>query len=183
MSNATRGAATGAASGAAQGFAMGGPWGAVIGGGIGLLSGLASGGAADDAEKAAEMQAKFDAMTTEENLRRMRLDAKRTVGMVDARIYASNLQMQGSAARSRREISDETYRQIAWEEGAGRVRQRMIRKGGQAAAQGIMTSTYASQLRQVGTALASYYSPKPEAPSEQDYMNAGVSWLKSEGII
>lgn len=162
MSNASRGAVTGIASGAAQGAMVGGPWGAVIGGAIGGISGLLTGGAADDAEKLAEMQAKFDALTTNENLRRMRADAKRTIGMSDARVYASNIQMSGSTARYSKALSDETYRQIGWEEGAARVRQRMIRKGGQAASQGIMTSMYASQIRQVGSALASYYSPSTD---------------------
>ncbi|MEE4249108.1 MAG: hypothetical protein V2I38_00810 [Alcanivoracaceae bacterium] len=173
MSNASKGAFSGAASGAASGGMMGGPWGAVVGGVIGGVSGLLSGGAADDAEKAAEMQAKFDAMTTKENLRRMRADAQRIVGRTDATIYNNDMLMTGSNRRARNDIRDELNRQMKWEEGAASVRQRMIRKGGQAASSGIMTNMYASQIRQVGGALASYYSP----------VSGGDSWGSTPGTV
>ena len=156
MSNQTKGGLTGAASGAAQGAMVGGAWGAVVGGVLGGLSGMMSGGAADDAERLAEMQAEFTEMETRENLRRMRLQAAQQVGQATAAVGASNLQMTGSSRRYVDEVRAQWNADQAWTAESGRIQARMQRRGGSAAASGVMTNLYASAASGLLSAGASY---------------------------
>ena len=157
-SNASTGAFSGAASGAATGTMILPGWGTVIGGIVGGVSGLLSGGAADDAEKLAKLQAKFTRMETDENLRRMRLNAAQAIGGAEATVAASNLIMGGSSLRHVSAMREQFRADQAWLRQSGRMKARMQEKGGSAASSGIMTSLFAQQASTVASSALSTFN-------------------------
>ena len=156
-SNKSKGFATGAATGAASGAMVGGVWGAAVGGIIGGISGLMSGGAADKAEKLAAMQIKYSKLETAENLRLMRMQAEQSIGYAEASVFASDLLLTGSSKSYITAMESNFISQQAWMKESARLQQRMMSKGGSAAASGIMKSLYTQQATQLGTSAASYF--------------------------
>ena len=153
MDSRASGALGGAAQGAAQGAMIGGPWGAVIGAGIGGLAGLMGGGGEDEAKKLAERQVKLLKSQAREQKRRDVAEMQRASGTARAAIAASGLMETGSSARYKNELETEYRRQIAYNDDVTRQRERLIKQGGDMAADQIQSAGISNMIGGFGSAL------------------------------
>jgi hypothetical protein len=147
---------TGAIGGAGQGAAAGaafGPAGMVGGAIIGGIGGMLSGGGEDDAMKLAQTQADLARMTQEENLRQMRLESTRVLGMTKGMIGASNLQFTGSSKDYYNALESNMLSQQSFERLRGELTQQILKRGGQAAASSIKSAGIQSAFSGLSSAV------------------------------
>ena len=183
MSNKSKGAGSGAASGAASGAMAGaafGPYGvaigAVVGGIAGALGGSLTGGAADDAEKLAEMQAEFTMVENERNIEVMKDAADFQLGSAKAAVAGSDILLSGSSRLYINDMNSKLTAYRVWQDYAARMNARMQLKGGQAAADSIMSSMYNQQISQVASAAVSFGAGKFGSPTGSGTMSGSTQY-------
>jgi hypothetical protein len=103
---------------------------AAVGVGSSILGGMS---ANKKAKKAAKQQAKLTGIMRDEEIRQKKRAAGQELGAARAGVYASNLQMSGSAKRYVNELNFENMREIAFAEYAKTQEQKAIRAGAQGA--------------------------------------------------
>jgi hypothetical protein len=103
---------------------------AAAGVGSSILGGMS---ANKKAKKAAKEQAKLTGIMRDEEIRMKKRSAKQQLGAARAGVYASNLQMSGSAKRYVNELDFENMREVAFAEYASKKEQEAIKAGAQGA--------------------------------------------------
>jgi hypothetical protein len=110
--------------------------------------------AKDAAEKAGEKQAEAILRQNKENKRRRLLDFKQNLGEIDAKAYASNLQMTGSTERYKKFYASEYQREMTWDDSKARMDARNAQKGAAAVGESALYSGIGSALGSAGKAAS-----------------------------
>lgn len=135
-----------------------GGWVQVAIAGAGAVQSLATGMAAkDDAEDAGKAAAYFTMEDYKETQRRKDKTDAVTLGLTDASIGASNIQVSGSTADYRQDMVDEMAREDAWLKKSAELRAYAQMKGAEVQGQAIQNSAVGGAIRYTGQAVAAGY--------------------------
>ena len=155
MSSKASGAIGGAASGAAIGSTFG-PIGTAVGGILGGIGGLLGGGDEKAAKQLAKEQARMVTMARNFNRTQEQYEYDASTGMVDAKIYASNILKTGSAAAYATAFNNRLKEQMKWNDAKAVLEKRVIAKGGQMAADSIKSASFGQMIGSLGSAASTF---------------------------
>jgi len=122
---------------------------------VGAVTSIAGGISGKKAAEAAGEATAKNIMTTEaENQRRRKLELDSKLGTISASIYASNLQMSGSAQRYKNQFASSYRAEMSWDKQKARIDARTAEKGGQVVGQQAMYSGIQSAVGFVGQGIS-----------------------------